>query len=57
MCEFYGFWLIVFFRQQELERFNDWYILFFQIEYVFIDKIGIFIENDMQFRECFINGY
>ncbi|XP_027044475.1 probable phospholipid-transporting ATPase IF [Pocillopora damicornis] len=28
-----------------------------QIEYVFTDKTGTLTENDMQFRECSINGY
>ena len=27
-----------------------------QVEYVFTDKTGTLTENDMQFRECSING-
>lgn len=28
----------------------------FQVEYVFTDKTGTLTENEMQFRECSING-
>ena len=27
-----------------------------QVEYVFTDKTGTLTENDMQFRECSVNG-
>lgn len=31
-------------------------LLYLQVEYVFTDKTGTLTENEMQFRECSING-
>lgn len=31
-------------------------MLYLQVEYVFTDKTGTLTENEMQFRECSING-